>query len=196
MSFENGRLLATRTDEEEPTDEQLDRLSDREVERRGWQRVAPSLNRAFLLGGLGAAAVGVIVLVITGLLYRRDVDHQRSLTPTQGMVVEQRDQSSGTRTRVILTVRFTTVQGELIDVERTYESGDTMRPAKGDSVTVLYDPIDPRRAEIQGRTSVLFALVAAVGVGFVGVGGALASRTLREWRQVRRRPGAATSRAA
>lgn len=144
-------------------------------------------RRPFLLVGLGVALVGALLLAGIGYLYSREVQRQQRLIPAQGTVIEQREQSYGTHRRVVLTVRFTTAAGEMVRFQRTYESGDTTRPAKGDPVNVLYDPAHATHAEIQDGSWVFHALAAAVGVGFLLFGTLLTVRTLRGSSAVGRR---------
>jgi hypothetical protein len=136
-------------------------------------------TRSFRLAGLGTAVVGAALVVGSAFFYLRDVEREKALVPAQGTVIEQRERSHGTETRVVVTVRFTTAAGQTVRFERTYGERETPRPAKGETLTVLYDPERPTRAEIQDSGRIGLALVAAVGAGFLGMGIASLTWTFR-----------------
>jgi len=186
MPSRKDRFPKRDSEDEDLDDDQLGLLTEAELERRGWKRAPPSLDRPFFFAGLGAALVGAVVLAGLVLVHARDVVRQKALVPATGVVVEQRNESYGTRSRVVLTIRFTTAAGRRVDFQRTYDSTATTRPAKGDAVTVLYDPADPTRSEIQDGNWVGYALVGAVGTGFLLTGLALVTRTLAARRRGRR----------
>jgi hypothetical protein len=118
------------------------------------------------LAGLGTAVVGAAILLGAFFSYRRDVEREKALVPAQGTVVDQRDRSYGADKRVVLTIRFTTASGDAVRFERSYGARVTPRPAKGDTVTVLYDPARPEKAEVQDTSRTGLALFAALGGGF------------------------------
>ena len=123
-------------------------------------------KKAMRLAGLGTALVGAAILLGAFFSYRRDVAREEALVPAQGTVVEQRDRTYDGKRRVVVTVRFTTAAGEAVRFEKDYPADATARPAKGDSVTVLYDPRRPGKAEIQDTSRTGLALFAALGGGF------------------------------
>jgi hypothetical protein len=151
--------------------------------RPGNTRVAPSPDLVFLYGGLGTALIGALVLAGVLLFSSREVARQKALVPAVGAVVAQQSQNSGTQSRVQLTVRFTTAAGRLVDFPVVYGSKATTRPAKGDAVTVLYNPADPTKAELQGSNLLGYTLAGAVGLGFLLMGLTILVRTVRDWRR-------------
>lgn len=139
-------------------------------------------TKAMRLAGLGTAIVGAAILLGAFSSYRRDVAREAALVPAQGMVVDQRERSYGTDRRVVLTIRFTTPSGDAVRFERSYSARETPRPAKGDTVTVLYDPQRPGKAEVQDASRLGLALVAALGGGFLLFGLATLRWTIRQRR--------------
>ncbi len=147
--------------------------------------MAPAPDPVFLYGGLGAALIGALVLAGVLWLSSRDVARQQAFVPAVGVVVAQQSQNYGTQSRVLLTVRFTSAAGRTIDVPVVYDSKTTTRPASGDAVTVLYDPADPTKAELQGSNLLGYVLAGAVGLGFLLIGLTILARSIREWRRRR-----------
>jgi hypothetical protein len=137
-------------------------------------------RQSFRLAGLGTALVGAALLAAPVLSFLRDVEREKSLLPAQGTVIEVRQRSHGAQSRDVVTVRFTTASGQAVRFERAYAEGATSRPAKGDTVTVLYDPERPTKAEIQDTSRIGHALVGAVGAGFLLVGLASLTWTFRQ----------------
>jgi hypothetical protein len=182
MPASEGRHAKKRNDPDQKDGDRLDPITAPELERRGSKRVVPALDPTFLYGGLGAALIGALVL--SGAIYfnSTEVERQKTLVPAAGTVVDQQEQSYGTRSRVLLTVRFTTATGRTVDLQHVYDSKAT-RPAKGDAVSVLYDPADPARAELQDSGLLGYALVGAVGLAFLLVGLTLVVNAIRQWRQ-------------
>jgi hypothetical protein len=134
------------------------------------------------LAGLGTAVVGAAILLGAFFSYRRDVAREKALVPAQGTVVDQRDRSYGADKRVVLTIRFTTASGDAVRFERSYGARETPRPAKGDTVTVLYDPARPGTAEVQDTSRMGLALLAALGGGFFLFGLAMLRWTIQQRR--------------
>jgi hypothetical protein len=157
--------------------------------RVGKTRVAPARDPVFFYGGLGAALIGALVLAGVLLFSSRDVARRKALVPAAGTVVAQQSQNSGTRSRVLLTVRFTSAAGRTVDFPVVYDSKTTTRPASGDAVTVLYDPADPTKAELQESNLLGYALAGAVGLGFLLMGLTILARSIYEWRGRRSAPG-------
>jgi hypothetical protein len=154
-----------------------------EVGRRGTKGVAPAPDRVFLYAGIGAALIGALVLAGALWFHSKDVGRQAALLPAAGTVVEQESQNSGTQSRVLLTVRYFTASGQALEFKLRYDSKTTNRPAKGDAVRVLYDPGDPTKAELQDSGLLGYALVAAVGLGFLLMGLTLLVKTILDWRR-------------
>ncbi len=152
-------------------------------------------KKAMRLAGLGTAFVGAAILLGAFFSYRRDVAREEALVPAQGTVVEQRDRAYDGGRRVVVTVRFTTAAGEAVRFERDYPAHATSRPAKGDAVTVLYDPRRPGKAEIRDTSRTALALFAALGGGFFLFGLALLRWTIGQGGlSARRPPGGSGSR--
>jgi ABC-type Na+ efflux pump permease subunit len=151
--------------------------------RKGKTGAAPSPDPVFLYGGLGATLIGAVVLAGVLFFNSKDVARQKALVPAVGAVVAQQSQNSGTQSRVVLTVRFTSAAGRTVDFPVVYGSKTTTRPAKGDAVAVLYDPADPTKAELQASNLLGYALSGAVGLGFLLMGLTIVVRTIREWRR-------------
>lgn len=139
-------------------------------------------KKAMRLAGLGTAIVGAAILLGAFFSYRRDVAREAALVPAQGTVVDQRERSHGSDRRVVLTIRFTTASGDAVRFERSYSARETPRPARGDTVTVLYDPQRPGKAEIQDTGRLGLALFAALGGGLFLFGVATLRWTIQQRR--------------
>jgi membrane protein implicated in regulation of membrane protease activity len=152
---------------------------------RGREQPPSPADRPLLFAGVGAAFIGALLLAGLAIFSVRDAARRRELLPAQGTVLEQRNQSYGAESRVVVTVRFQTASGQLVHFDQRYAAGDTTRPAKGDTVRVLYEPGNPGKAEIDGGGVVGQALVGAVGVGFLLMGLAVLGRVFAERRRRR-----------
>jgi hypothetical protein len=133
---------------------------------------AGDARKTMRLAGLGTALVGAALLLGAFFSYRRDVEREKALVAAPGTVVEQRERAHGSESRIVLTIRFTTASGDAVRFERSYGAHETPRPARGDTVTVLYDPARPGKAEIEDTSRLGLAVVGAVGGGLflLGVG--------------------------
>jgi hypothetical protein len=153
-------------------------------------------KKAMRLAGLGTAIVGAALLLGAFFSYRRDVAREEALVAAQGTVIEQRDRAYDGKRRVVVTVRFTTAGGDAVRFEKDYAADATSRPAKGDTVTVLYDPARPGKAEIQDPSRLGLALLAALGGGFFLFGVAMLRWTFQQRRLIAggRPPGGSGSR--
>ena len=119
--------------------------------------------------------VGVF-LVVSGL--RRIADHRRFLARAvhvPGVVtghdaVRVQSNDSGTTTYSHPVLRFTTTDGRLVDT-RANAGRRLKRPAVGERVEVLYDPLDPLRAGLPGAGGTLASLAPLfVGLVFIPLG--------------------------
>jgi hypothetical protein len=103
-------------------------------------------------------------------------------TGTVVKLLENRDDGSTTTTPV---VEFETKKGELITYQFSYSTN--INPAKmGDKLTVLYDPLDPKRhsteKEKNGMTWVsIILMLTHGGVGFGGMIWLYRKRKFMEW---------------
>jgi len=154
--------------------------------QRGEEPAATPADRPLLFAGVGAVLIGALMLAGLVVFSVRDAARRRELVPAQGTVTDQRSQSYGTQSRVVVTVRFKTASDQLVHFDQRYAVGDTTRPVKGDAVRVLYEPGNPGKAEIDGGGGVVGqALVGAVGLGFLAMGLAVLGRVFAERRRRR-----------
>jgi Protein of unknown function (DUF3592) len=134
------------------------------------------------------ALVGVGLLAVAALLtaaaraFRGDRATSAARAP--GVVVDvpvglvDETTPSGSTSLFFPVVRFQAADGRTLEAP-TREGSRPARAAVGDRVTVLYDPADPRRVDLEGRQpggvatglmTGLGVLVAAVGVALIVVG--------------------------
>jgi hypothetical protein len=126
-------------------------------------------------------AVGALSLIGAVLFYMNTtafVDRSRQAPGTIVRLVEESDSDGGRLFRPL--VRFAPGVGEEIEFQSGVRSNPSPYTA-GDAVTVLYDPADPKKAEIQGFFSLWFLPVLFAGVGslFLAVGVAVLARRPR-----------------
>jgi hypothetical protein len=100
----------------------------------------------------GIAAVGFLIVVIGAAMLASRFRFRRRADTTQGTITALRAVATGGSelgTGLVYrpTVRFTTADGETVEVES--RTGTNPAPGKvGEAVTVRYDPADPRRFSI------------------------------------------------
>jgi hypothetical protein len=138
-------------------------IADAKDQRRG-SSGAQWLLRGFL-------AIGVLALVWGAVELTRTAHFVRTSEHATGTVVDvSRETDSDGDEFFYPVVRFTTADGEQIE----FKSDSGSNPAShstGDEVDVLYDPDDPRDAQLSGFFDLwLFTIVPfAIGAGFLAV---------------------------
>lgn len=140
----------------------------------------------FVIFGAGMAALGLVFLLI-GLLVRKTWRGFRGAARAEGKIVDFDAQLPGSGMRVgrarvsvsqqymrgivyMPTVEFTTADGT--PVRATSHIGTNPRPGRvGDTVTVLYDPRNPKKVRVQSGKATYTCLELA----FILFGGAVAA---------------------
>jgi Protein of unknown function (DUF3592) len=159
--------------------------------------------RWLLLVSIGVLLAGVVLVGFGGYQAVDNLRFPAKARHAAGMVTDLEASSSGGKTTYKPVVRFVTAREQV--VKFTSNSGSNPPAYRaGDSVKVLYDPGNPRKARIDSlRERMLgwfFAILFIVfGLGLALVGGALVVAAVRPappgggrrspFRPARRRPG-------
>ena len=136
-------------------------------------------------GGVGPLVIVPVLFTVVGLIFatmgfrtlRTDRDFQAVALRAPGTVTDLRFRSVGRRRASgtwFPVVRFDTADGRRIDTEAMY--GRRPAPARrGEEVTVLYDPADPTRAALEGKSGggALGLIFVVVGLTFAALGVAI-----------------------
>ena len=136
------------------------------------------------LTGAAFAGVGVLLVVAGILMARSHRGFRRAARRAPGLVTDVKWEAVGPPGDVTMTgfpvLRFSLPDGR--EIETTARTGTTLDAMKqGKPVTVLYDPDDPRRAQVASGGLVMMAggfigigiILALIGAGLIAAGVAL-----------------------
>jgi hypothetical protein len=117
---------------------------------------------------LACALLGLGLIWAAVRMRRSDRRFQRAARQARGTVVGARWRGGGGETapHAFPVVRYDLPDGRTIEAQSSY--GGRTAPPEGSTVTVLYDPADPARVELEGGHATGTFL--AVLLGFIGAG--------------------------